>query len=61
MLSAPRTLADIATDGFLAQADRLAMFRARFGEITKVGFLSAKTRPTTTTRCLPTDVSAINQ
>ncbi|MEY8208535.1 DUF6882 domain-containing protein [Corynebacterium sp. MNWGS58] len=36
MLSAPRTLADIATDGFLAQADRLAMFRARFGEITKV-------------------------
>lgn len=38
MLSAPRTLADIATDGFLAQADRLAMFRARFGEITKVEF-----------------------
>lgn len=36
MLSAPRPLADIATDGFLAQADRLAMFRARFGEITKV-------------------------
>lgn len=38
MLSAPRTLADIATDGFLAQADRLAMFRSRFGEITKVEF-----------------------
>lgn len=36
MLSAPRTVTDIATDGFLAQADCLALFHARFGEISRV-------------------------
>lgn len=36
MLPAPRNLTEIATDGFLAQADCLALFHARFGEISRV-------------------------
>ena len=36
MLPAPRNLTEIATDGFLAQADCLALFHARFGEISHV-------------------------
>ncbi|MDK4258122.1 DUF6882 domain-containing protein [Corynebacterium propinquum] len=44
MLSAPRTVTDIATDGFLAQADCLALFRTRFGEITHVQLTIASDR-----------------
>ncbi|WP_448860294.1 DUF6882 domain-containing protein [Corynebacterium propinquum] len=44
MLSAPRTVTDIATDGFLAQADCMALFRTRFGEITHVQLTVAADR-----------------
>lgn len=44
MLSAPRTVTDIATDGFLAQADSMALFRTRFGEITHVQLTVAADR-----------------
>lgn len=44
MLSAPRTVTDIATDGFLAQADCMALFRTRFGEISHVQLTVASDR-----------------
>ena len=44
MLSAPRTVTDIATDGFLAQADSMALFRTRFGEIAHVQLTVAADR-----------------
>lgn len=46
MLPAPRNLTEIAADGFLAQADCLALFHARFGEITHVQLtVTADRRP----------------
>lgn len=58
MLSAPRTVTDIATDGFLAQADCLALFHARFGEISRVQ-LTVHPEPDGTETQNPTDQKAL--
>ena len=58
MLSVPRTVTDIATDGFLAQADCLALFHARFGEISRVQ-LTMRPEPDGTETKNPTNQKAL--